>query len=134
MIGLTNKENDMKMKLPEGSTGFGVGGVELEVHDGVVNVPEQYVQAARDHGLTPYNEEAQAQVPAPQGTKNKGGKGKDTPPTFKVGDKVSVIFEGDKDATVGEIIGFEDSEAVVKSEQLDDPFKLDVKFLTLVKE
>lgn len=124
----------MKMKLPEGSTGFGVGGVELEVHDGVVNVPAQYVQAALDHGLTQHNEEAQAQVLVPQDTKGKDKKDKRDATTFKVGATVSVTFEGDDEATFGVITGFEGEEAIIKSEQTTEPFAIDVKFLTLVKE
>ncbi len=114
----------MKMQLPEGTGGFGAGGVSLEVVDGVVDVPAEYVHAAMDHGLTEYVEETRA----------KKSKKADKGTGLVDGDKVSLRFEGDKEDTVGHIVGInaDGTEAVIHAEDMDD-FSVELKFLTKVE-
>jgi len=116
----------MKMQLPDGTEGFGAGGVQLEVVDGVVDVPAEYVEAAKDHGLTVYVESERKEAKKSKKDDKKTGLAYD--------DKVSLRFEGDKEDTVGRIVSIDadGNEAVIHVEGMDD-FAVDMKFLTKVE-
>jgi len=49
-----------KMKAPEGVTSFGIEGTDVEINDGVADVPKQHIATAMSHGFVHYVEEAQA--------------------------------------------------------------------------
>ena len=112
----------IKMKLPEGVTGFGAGGVELEVHKGgIVNVPDQYVAVAKDHGLTIVNADTPV---AAAGKRSKA-------PTIKAGARIALVLVEGEAPVEGLVKAVEGSEALVTVDGED--YTADISLLTLVE-
>lgn len=115
----------MKMQLPDGKSGFGVNGLQLQVQeDGSIDVPDNYAQDAIDHGLIPFVAESKPKKPTPPEPEH----------GIKSGDKISLRFEGDKKDTIGNVVSVSEDgeEAVIHIDGMDD-LSIDVKFLTVVE-
>ena len=104
----------MKMKLPEGACSFSIGGVELDINAGHVNVPDHFAVVAKEHGLTIALLEVVEQQPV----------------QYRKGNRVAFLFEGVP--TEGNIKSIKGSIVSV----LDDDatsYEVDVALLSLVE-
>lgn len=106
----------MKMKLPDGVSGFGAGGFELQATNGVVDVPPEFVQVAMDHGLTAVTDEASVKRPT----------------KIKVGSVASFSFD-DGTKFVGTVVQLKGNSATLEGPDVDGQmveYKVDAGLLT----
>jgi len=107
----------MKMKLPKDAYGFNPAGFELDVVNGIVEVPHDHIQTALSHGLTPHKEDAPVADEA-----------------ISKGSKVTFTYEGEDEPVVGVVKTMHTNGTATLTDAAGEDHRIEVSLLALVKE